>query len=677
MSEKASGAKPANKGANKSSNPVNKVFIGLAFLLFVMVCIAYANHFNNPFQYDDGHAIVNNYYLRDLKNIPLFFKDAVTSCTYAPNQIYRPLNTTLNAIDCAIGGKGMPVPFYYHCSIFITFLILGVFIYLFSIKIYNVAFQHRLNTYIALLTTAVFMLHTATSETINYIYERSDLASTLMVLVALCVFTYDKHLRKYQIYIIPMVLGLLIKEPAVMVAPFAFLYMFLFEENLGFNKLFSSTSLKLLVKVAPAFVIAAVVFLFEQQMSPSRWAAGSYLATSADAERIPYLLTQPMVMIHYFNNYIFPVNLSADSQDWEYITNPFDERVVFPVMFICFTLYLAYKASLQTKTRPIAFGILWFYLALAPNSSIIPFPEVIRDLRTFFAFIGLTIAVVWALFLLYTKYETIISKNAVLRGSLIALMSIFFIAHTYGVRQRVKVWSTEESLWKDVTEKSPNNGRALMFVGKDMMERGEYKGALDYLTRAEVKWPTNQYIQLNLGVLYNELKNTAKSDQAFKNALQFDPQNPDCFAFYGVTLISNGRIAEARDIVDRGLRFNPNHPDLLKMKAQLSSMGNVKSKLETLEESVKLHPTADDYINLSVEYYNNARYADCIHAAEEALKLHPDFDLAYSNICAANNALHDWDKAIAAGQKAVSLSPNTELYKNNLKIAYDGKEHSK
>jgi tetratricopeptide (TPR) repeat protein len=663
--------------AGNTTRPFDKTFIALALLLLTLTCFAYWNHFNNPFQYDDGFAVQNNPYIRDIKNIPLFFKDAATSCTYAPNQIYRPLNTTLNAIDCWIGGKGVPVPFTYHVSIFIAFLILGIFIYLLALKLYNTSFSHRLNRYIALLTVGVFLLHTANAETVNYIYERSDLASSLMVVVSLCVFFYFKNLRKYQLYLIPMLLGILIKEPAVMAAPFAFLYLFLFEENLGLNKLFSSATLRVLWKTLPAFMLALAVFAIEQNMSPSRWAAGSYLASSGSSERIPYLLTQPFVMVHYFNNFIFPTNLSADSQDWPLITNPLDEKVVFGFAFICFTLYLAYKASLQAKTRPITYGILWFYLALAPNSSIIPFPEVIRDLRTFFAFIGLTIAVVWALFLVYTKYETAISKSIAFKAGLILAISLFFMAHVYGVRQRCEVWGSEESLWKDVAIKSPANGRGLMYVGKILMAKGDYTGALDYLTRAKQAWPNYSYIQINLGVLYNAMQRYAESERCFKYALQLDPQNPDSYYYYAFALMGNGKTAEAGSLVDKGLQLNPAREDLAKLKTELSVPGSGKSKLQAMEDAVKNNPTADGWMSLSVEYYMNNRFEDCIRAAGESLKLHPDYDIAYNNICTANNALHQWDKAIEAGKKAVAISPGAELFKNNLKIAEDGKKNGK
>ncbi|HXA10236.1 MAG TPA: hypothetical protein VNW28_09650, partial [Chthoniobacterales bacterium] len=50
-------------------------------LLLILILVVYTNHFHNGFHYDDGHTIVNNVSIRDLRNIPHFFRDATTFST--------------------------------------------------------------------------------------------------------------------------------------------------------------------------------------------------------------------------------------------------------------------------------------------------------------------------------------------------------------------------------------------------------------------------------------------------------------------------------------------------------------------------------------------------------------------------------------------------------------------
>ncbi len=657
----------------------NKLLLyGLGLLLVVMVYFAYANSFHSPFHFDDEHTIVTNSFIRDIHNIPLFFKDATTFSSLPANQAWRPGVTTLDAIDCWIGGVGIPMPYAYHVHIFIDYLILGFFIYLFVLKIYDIALKNPLNPYIALLTTAVYMLHTGNAETINYIISRSDSESTLMILISLCVFTYYKQYRKSQLYLIPMFIGFMIKEPSVMIAPLAFLFVFFFEENMSLKQVFDfKKDLKILMLVLPALALALFLFVYSQSQTPKSW-------TSGGTDRVSYMITELFVMVHYVDNFFFPFNLSADT-DWGLVNSIFDDRAIMGFCFIVFTLYLAYKASINPQSRPIAYGILWFYLALVPTSSVVPFSEVLNDHRVFFPYIGLAMAVVWALFLVYKKYEVTITKSSWMRTAILVFIGVFLCAHVYGVRQRCHIWSSDDLLWKDVTEKSPRNGRGLMNYGLVLMGRGDYPGALEYYNKAKQEWPYYSYIYVNLGVLYSATHDPVESEKNFKYALQLNPNNPNCYFYYAIMLKDNKRIAEAKEQVAKGLALSPHHPDLVNFLTDLNTnpayvaseqerAALMKKKLDDMAAAAKQANTPEAYLNLSLEYYNNGQYLECAHAAEESVRLKPDYDLAYNNICTAYNMLKDWDKAIAAGQKAIVINPNNIQAKNNLQVSLDGKK---
>src|SRR6202023_2592733 len=94
-------------------------------LLLIALLAAYANHFHNSFHFDDAHTVENNAAIRDLRNIPLFFRDATTFSSLPSNQSYRPLVSTLLAIDYHLGGVQ---PFWFHLSIFALFLALTMLV---------------------------------------------------------------------------------------------------------------------------------------------------------------------------------------------------------------------------------------------------------------------------------------------------------------------------------------------------------------------------------------------------------------------------------------------------------------------------------------------------------------------------------------------------------------------
>ena len=641
-------------------------------VLIAAVFFGYKNHFNNPFEFDDDHTIVSNFYIRDIKNIPLFFTDATTTSSLPANQAYRPGLTILNTIDYWLAGKPEPEPLVYHVHIFISFIVLGVFIYFFSLKIYNTAVKSELNVYIAFLTSAVFLLHTANAETINYIISRSDGSSTLFILISLCVFIYFKELRKYQLYLIPMACAFFVKETGVLIGPLAFLYLFLFEQNNSLENVTKpKTWTKILISVLPAFFLGAFLFWFAKHMTPKTWTGGG-------GTPYQYLITEFFVMVHYVKNYFLPFDLSADT-DWGLASHWYDDKTLIGIAFIISTLVIAYRASLQMKSRPIAFGILWFYLCLLPTSSIFPFAEVLNDHRVFLPYIGLTISCVWALYLLYLKYEASLERIPFSKVGIGLVILLFFSAHVYGLRTRCEVWSSGETLWFDVTQKSPKNGRGLMNYGNVLMSKGDYKGAEEYFVRAKTEWPYYSYIFINLGVLYNAQGKVAEAETNFKYGMSLNAYNPNAYYYYSNMLKTNGRISEAKAMVEQGLKLSPRHPALNTLNTELATnplyAAEIKNKTELLETLCKQTPTPENYLNLSLEYYNQGRYLDCVHAAEEALKIRPDYDLAYNNICSAYNNLHDWDNAIKAGKKAVELNPTNQLAKNNLQAAIDAKNN--
>ncbi len=81
--------------------------LGAAALLF-----AYSDSLHNAFHYDDLHVIVNNVYIRSLRNVPLFFRDTYTFSSIPEHATYRPLVTLTYAIDYAIAGGLDPVQFH-------------------------------------------------------------------------------------------------------------------------------------------------------------------------------------------------------------------------------------------------------------------------------------------------------------------------------------------------------------------------------------------------------------------------------------------------------------------------------------------------------------------------------------------------------------------------------------
>jgi hypothetical protein len=89
-----------------------------------------------------------------------------------------------------------------------------------------------------------------------------------------------------------------------------------------------------------------------------------------------------------------PTGLSADS-DHQALNSLLDNGAIQGFLFVAALTGAIVWTARRRETRPIAFGLAWFLVALVPTS-LMALAEVENDHRMFFPFVGLAIAATWA-----------------------------------------------------------------------------------------------------------------------------------------------------------------------------------------------------------------------------------------------------------------------------------------
>jgi tetratricopeptide (TPR) repeat protein len=499
-------------------------------------------------------------------------------------------------------------------------------------------------------------VHTANAETVNYIIARSDILSTLGVVLAVLMFTSTGVARRWHLYLIPAAGGVLAKEQGLMVAPLLFLYVAFFERKWALKELLQPRHIILALKDTwPSFVVCGGIVAAGMRLSTTFTPGGS---------RWPYLLTQPFVLLHYVFTFLLPFNLSADT-DWKPIANPFDDRVLVGLIFVGLALWAAVATSRRRETRPMAFGILWFFVAVAPTSSVVPFAEVTNDHRVFFPFVGLALAATWAVALAIDARASRANAGAWTKPAIAVAAIALLFAHVYGTRQRNVVWHTEESLWLDVTNKSPQNGRGLMAYGVIQMGKGRLDLAEQYFNRALQYTPNYAYLHVNIGVLKGAQGDAAAAERHFLDAQKFDAVNPVSYYYYARWLDSVGRTEDAIPLARRALELSPNDVQ----SQELLQAIDARRRTRPGATPAGTPETPEQWLNLSLRQYRAAQYEDCIYSSQQALNLRPDYVDAFNNICAAANALGRYGEAVSACEQALAITPDYALARNNLAVA--------
>ena len=557
------------KRSAATADPADKTLRTFAILLLAAVTATYANHFFNGFHFDDFHTIVNNSYIRSLANIPRFFTDATTFSSLPTNQSYRPLVTTTLAVDYFFGRGG---PFFFHLSTFLLFLCQGVVMYRLFVALFDRAEPAAENRFVALGAVAWYLLHPANAETINYIIARSDSLSTLFLLLALTGYCCWGLGRRRHLYLIPFVLSCLAKPIGAIFVPLLFVYVCLFEETSGSRLRRLGVALK---KTAPALAIGLLVLIFIKRMDPPTWRAGGDSV-------LHYVITQPYVILHYFTTFFAPFGLSADT-DWKPLSSFLDVRFLAGVLFLLALISIAACTARTARLRPIAFGLIWFLVTLVPTS-LIPLAEVMNDHRLFLPYVGLVASVCWVLYLgLRAAMRRVADQRRFLRLTTVVIL-LGLASYAYGTHVRNEVWHSEESLWRDVTEKSPGNGRGFMNYGLALMAKGDYDGAERNFLKAQQLVPFYPYLYVNLGILKTATGNLDQAEADFQQAIRMSPRWPDGYYWYADFLNKQKRYDAAVLNARAALQLAPAHLDARKLLMDIYFEEGRFAELKTLAE---------------------------------------------------------------------------------------------
>ena len=626
-----------------------------AALLILILLAAYSNHFRNSFHFDDAHTIVNNAAIREIKNIPLFFYDARSFSSLPSNQSYRPLVSTLLAIDYQLGG-GSPFPF--HLSIFALFLALVLLI---AFAIYRLidpptdGFAAANNVWIAFAAAALYGLHPANADTVNYIIASAEIMSTLGIVASFAIYLKFPKARDYYFYALPAALGILAKPPAAIFPVLVATYFVLFPE---------ARSKRWLLEITIPLVICAALLLLVQHMTPQSWVAGA-----RDAHN--YLITQPYVALLYFKAFFWPTDLSAD-YDLNPLTTIYDARFWAGMVFVVLLVTVSILCARAKNTRVVGFGLLWFLICLLPTS-LFPLAEVMNDHRTFLPYVGLVIALAGVISVLVCRGSSLLptgrqrlplqsaeAREGVSPATIAAsaLVVLVLCASAYATFQRNKVWKTEETLWREVTIKSPKNSRGLMNYGNTLMAKGDFNDALDYFHRALALAPQYSVLFVNLAIAEDATNQSALAEQHFKEAMRLAPFSPDSYTFYARYLLAHGQSQRADTLIRSALSLSPTDVTARDLFNQID------------RQQTK---TPEQYLDLSLQNYNEGNYEESLAAAQSALSLKPDYAEAFNNVCAACNKLGRYEEAAKACEQALRIKPDLDLARNNLQYA---REHA-
>ncbi len=584
--------KIAGKGKSKSKKQLAKHvrplamsnLLGMALVALLGVLI-YSNSFDCTFHFDDLNNIVDNAAIRDLSALGRLWSQQssrfVTMLTFAINYHYGELD---------VWG--------YHFVNLMIHLTNAILVYWFTLIILSspnlkenkLAVSKRL---IALFVALLFVSHPLATQSVTYIVQRLASMVALFYLLSVCLYmkarmSKPKSTTSFVFFagaFMAAMLAMLSKENAFTLPLAIVLVELCFFQTKKLSLKIKGFPLLLIIG-AVMTIVAVVLFQFSlsifDPLPPSQ-------GNSVTITPWNYFMTQWGVIVKYIQLLIIPVHLNVD-YDYPVVASLFEVRALGSLIILIGIA--AAGVFLFKKNRLIAFGIFWFFLTLAIESSFVPINDVIFEHRTYLPSVGFFLIVGALVFTyLWERYRTVAIVVMVLLIGSNAVMSY----------QRNTVWKTDLSLWNDVIEKSPKKARpyfnrALAYDATLDLNAAiaDYTRAIDINAGYANAWSNRglAYLKLgqldkavsdnmkaveiepsfspaynNLGSAYDEMGQYPKAIDSYSKAIELKPNSADAYSNRGITYGKLGQWDKSIADFDKALEINPGYQDAIDNRA--------------------------------------------------------------------------------------------------------------
>ncbi|HXW69241.1 MAG TPA: tetratricopeptide repeat protein [Dissulfurispiraceae bacterium] len=312
--------------------------------------------------------------------------------------------------------------------------------------------------------------------------------------------------------------------------------------------------------------------------------------------RSEYLFTQFRIIVTYLRLLFFPVNQNID-YDYPVFGSFFTPQIILSFLFLTALIGLGvyfirssrFTIQVSRPLRLMGFGLLWFFITLSVESSIIPISTIIDEYRVYLPSAGLIICVVTGAF---CAQRFLLSRLKVNYSRL--LLIIFALAIgvlSIAAHERNAVWGDGIRLWEDTAQKSPARARVHLCLGNiyqagnmfdkaveqyliavklkpDFVEAHNNLGAVyqflkmpdkameQFLIAVKLK-PDFAEAQLNLGIIYQTLDMPEKAVEKYMAAIKLRPDLAEAHNHLGFVYFKMGQMENARRELSTGLSIKP------------------------------------------------------------------------------------------------------------------------
>ncbi|HUI06553.1 MAG TPA: tetratricopeptide repeat protein [Verrucomicrobiae bacterium] len=603
--------------------------------------LAYQNSFTGGFFHDDFASIPENPTIRHLWPI---WEPLSPPRRGGPTVEGRPLVNLSLAVNYAFGGYNV---WGYHAFNLTIHILAGLTLLgIVRRTLLQPALRDRFGAAageLALATAILWTVHPLQTESVTYIVQRAESMMGLFYLLTLYCFIRGVESARtgiwYGLSVAACALGVISKEVMVTGPVMVLLY----------DRTFVSGSFReawqrhwpLYLGLSASWILQAIVLAFGQ--APT---------TFANAKRIDrtwwqYLATEPGVILYYLRLSVWPSPLGLDhkwpiARTWMSIL----PTSVVVAALVAATIWASRRNRASTPTSGPAWGFVgaWFFLILAPSSSVVPLLDPLYEHRMYLPLAAVVSAVVTGLY-------------AVAGRKSLAAFAVMAIG------LGLLTWQHNRDY-----QRNPH-----FSLGIALQRAGRVQEAIVQFDQAAQSAPDDAELHYDLGSALEEAGKVPEGIAQYEQALRIQPDFAEAHNNLGVALARLGRGPEAIHHFMQALRIRPDYADAhYNLGLALQRAGRLEDAVEHWREALRLRPDfAEAYNSLGMVLWRAGKAGEAIAYYQQALQLDPDYAEAHNNLGAAFWQAGRTQEAIGHWKRALQLRPDYAEAHNNFGLALE------
>lgn len=331
------------------------------------------------------------------------------------------------------------------------------------------------------------------------------------------------------------------------------------------------------------------------------------------------------------------------------------------------------------RLRPLTgFGILFFFIGLAPESLLVP-QYLFIVYRASLPMFGLML--VFADIVLFILQRTRDAQwGVVARVSIAACMVAITAVLSDITRAKAEDWLDPVLFWQKAAAQLPPLGNSLEkegtrhlldWLGACLVTAGKSAEALEYHNKSLTMQHRKDSTYALMANAYIGMGDMAQAEACYRKALEINPSHLQANAALAGLLSRQNKNSEAVEHYRRAVEIMPTNPQYhYALGVMLVRMRNYAEATASLRTAVQLNPAfADAHYQLGKALLESGHTAQALAEFRNTVIMKPDHSAAHTDLGVLFATAGRLPEAVAHFREALKTNPADELARENLETA--------